>query len=33
MKLAVATKKDARYVEGRRAFFKYRDLGWENLSG
>ena len=27
MKLALATKKDARYVTGRRAFFKYRDLG------
>lgn len=27
MKLAVATKDDADYVEGRRAFFKYRDLG------
>lgn len=27
MKLALATKKDACYVAGRRAFFKYRDLG------
>jgi quercetin dioxygenase-like cupin family protein len=27
MKLALAQKKDARYVEGRRAFFEYRDLG------
>ena len=27
MKLALATKSEARYVEGRRAFFKYRDLG------
>jgi mannose-6-phosphate isomerase-like protein (cupin superfamily) len=27
MKVAIATHKDARFVEGRRAFFKYRDLG------
>ena len=27
MKLAIAQKKDARYVDGRRAFFKYRELG------
>jgi len=27
MKLAIAPKKDARYVDGRRAFFKYRELG------
>jgi quercetin dioxygenase-like cupin family protein len=27
MKLAVATKENANYVAGRRAFFKYRDLG------
>ncbi len=26
MKLAIARKGDARYVPGRRAFFKYRDL-------
>ena len=26
-KLAVASKKEAKYVPGRRAFFKYRDLG------
>jgi mannose-6-phosphate isomerase-like protein (cupin superfamily) len=27
MKVAVASKENAKYVEGRRAFFKYRDLG------
>ena len=27
MKVAVATQKNARFVEGRRPFFKYRDLG------
>jgi quercetin dioxygenase-like cupin family protein len=27
MKLAVASKENAKYVAGRRAFFKYRDLG------
>jgi quercetin dioxygenase-like cupin family protein len=27
MTLAVSEKKNARYVDGRRAFFKYRDLG------
>jgi quercetin dioxygenase-like cupin family protein len=27
MKVAVATKENANYVAGRRAFFKYRDLG------
>jgi quercetin dioxygenase-like cupin family protein len=27
MKVAVASKDDANYVSGRRAFFKYRDLG------
>jgi quercetin dioxygenase-like cupin family protein len=27
MKVAVASKEDAKYVAGRRAFFKYRDLG------
>ena len=27
MKLAVATKDNAKYVSGRRAYFKYRDLG------
>src|SRR5271166_1418329 len=27
MKVAVASKENANYVAGRRAFFKYRDLG------
>ena len=27
MKVAVATQKNAQFVEGRRPFFKYRDLG------
>jgi quercetin dioxygenase-like cupin family protein len=27
MKVAVATKENARYVSGRREYFKYRDLG------
>lgn len=27
MTLAIAQKKDAHYVDGRRAFFKYRELG------
>jgi quercetin dioxygenase-like cupin family protein len=27
MKAVVSAKRDARYVDGRRAFFKYRDLG------
>ena len=27
MKIAVASKENANYVAGRRAFFKYRDLG------
>ena len=27
MEVAVATKENAQYVAGRRAFFKYRDLG------
>ncbi len=27
MKLAIATAKEPRYIKGRRAFFKYRDLG------
>ncbi len=27
MKVAVATKENAKYVAGRRAFFRYRDLG------
>jgi quercetin dioxygenase-like cupin family protein len=34
MKVAIATAKDPHYVEGRRAFFKYRDLGvTEGTSG
>ena len=34
MKLAVATKDNAKYVSGRRAYFKYRDLGvTEGTSG
>ena len=27
MKLAIALKKEAKYVPGRRSFFRYRDLG------
>ena len=27
MKLAISSGADAKYVDGRRAFFKYRDLG------
>ena len=27
MEVAIATKENAQYVAGRRAFFKYRDLG------
>ncbi len=33
MTLAVSTQNDARYVEGRRAFFKYRDLGVTDGTG
>lgn len=33
MKLAVAQTGDAKYVEGRRAFFKYRDLGVTEATG
>ncbi len=33
MKLAIATKKDARFVEGRRSFVKYRDLGVTEATG
>ena len=33
MKLAVSTIADAKYVEGRRAFFKYRDLGVTDATG
>jgi quercetin dioxygenase-like cupin family protein len=33
MKLAVSSKADAKFVDGRRAFFKYRDLGVTEGSG
>ncbi|MGE0744991.1 MAG: cupin domain-containing protein [Rhodospirillales bacterium] len=33
MKLAIAQDADARYVTGRRAFFKYRDLGVTEATG
>ena len=33
MALAVSTARDARYVAGRRAFFKYRDLGVTDGTG
>ena len=33
MKLAISTSADAKFVEGRRAFFKYRDLGVKDASG
>lgn len=33
MKVAVAKAKDARYVAGRRAFFKYRELGVTDATG
>ena len=33
MKLALAPKKYARFVNGRRAFFKYRDLGVTDATG
>ena len=33
MKLAVGTLEDAKYVDGRRAFFKYRDLGVTEATG
>ena len=33
MKLAISSKTDAKYVEGRRAFFKYRDLGVTEATG
>ncbi len=33
MKLAISTHADATYVEGRRAFFKYRDLGVTAATG
>ena len=33
MKLAISTSADAEYIEGRRAFFKYRDLGVTHATG
>ena len=33
MDLAVSTKGDARFVQGRREFFKYRDLGVTDATG
>jgi len=33
MKLAISKKNEARYVEGRRAFFQYRDLGVTEATG
>ena len=33
MKLAISTKADAKFVEGRRAFFEYRDLGVTDATG
>lgn len=33
MKLAISSEADATYVEGRRAFFKYRDLGVTEATG
>ncbi len=33
MKLAISSKADAKYVDGRRAFFKYRDLGVTEATG
>ncbi len=33
MKVAVATTENANYVAGRRAFFKYRDLGVTDATG
>ncbi len=33
MKLAISTAADAKYVDGRRAFFKYRDLGVTDATG
>jgi quercetin dioxygenase-like cupin family protein len=33
MKLAIATAKEPRFVEGRRAFFKSRDLGVTEATG
>ena len=33
MKLAISSAKDARYVPGRRHFFRYRDLGVTDATG
>ena len=33
MKLAISSGTDAKYVDGRRAFFKYRDLGVTDGTG
>ncbi len=33
MKLVISTAADAKYVEGRRAFLKYRDLGVTDATG
>ncbi|HXQ54112.1 MAG TPA: cupin domain-containing protein [Stellaceae bacterium] len=33
MKLALASTKEARFVPGRRSFFKYRDLGVTDATG
>ena len=33
MKLAISIAADAKYVDGRRAFFKYRDLGVTDATG
>ncbi len=33
IKLAISTMADAKYVDGRRAFFKYRDLGVTDATG
>lgn len=33
MKLALAMKKDIRFMQGRRSFFKYRDLGVTEATG
>jgi hypothetical protein len=33
MKLAISSAEDARYVPGRRHFFRYRDLGVTEATG
>lgn len=33
MKLAISTNADAKFVDGRRPFFKYRDLGVTDATG